>query len=82
LDFQSAALSYISGNQPAYTKKQAALLEDELQKVVKSYVEREWIEAGVVEVSLVNDNFVASADINIAEPKALWRIFGEMRQTL
>ncbi len=82
LDFQSAALSYISGNQPAYTHKQAALLEDELYKVIQSYVAREWIEAGTVEVSLVNDNFVASADINIAEPKAFWRIFGEMRQTL
>jgi hypothetical protein len=82
LDMQSAALSYISGNQPSYSKKQAALLEDELQKVVKSYIEREWIEAGVVEVKLEQDNFVASGYINIAEPKALWRIFGEMRQTL
>ncbi len=82
LDFQSAALSYISGNQPAYTKKQAALLEDELAKVIQSYVEREWIEQGTVQVTLEEDNFVASASINIAEPKALWRIFGEMRQTL
>lgn len=82
LDFQSAALSYISGNQPAYTKKQAALLEDELFKVIQSYIDRQWIEAGVVSVTLVEDNFVASGNINIAEPKALWRIFGEMRQTL
>jgi uncharacterized protein YheU (UPF0270 family) len=82
LDMQSAALSYISGNQPAYSKTQAALLEDELKNVIQSYIDREWIEAGVVEVTLDQDNFVASAAINIAEPKALWRIFGEMRQTL
>jgi septum formation topological specificity factor MinE len=79
---QSAALSYISGNQPAYTKKEAALLEDELQKVIQSYIDRDLIEAGVVEVELLQDNFVASAEINVSEPKALWRIFGEMRQTL
>ncbi len=82
LDFQSSALSYVSGNQPGYTLKQAALLEDELKNVIQRYIDREWIEAGTVEVTLDNDNFVASAAINIAEPKALWRIFGEMRQTL
>ena len=83
LDLQSAALSYISGNQPAYTKKEAALLEDELQKVMLEYIEdKKWIEAGTAEVTLEEDNFVASGDFNIAQPKALWRIFGEMRQTL
>lgn len=82
LDLQSAALSYVSGNQPAYTKVQAALIEDELQKVVQSYIDRQWITNGTVEVKLEQDNFVASGYINIAEPKALWRIFGEMRQTL
>lgn len=82
IDMQSAALSYISGNQPAYTNKQASLLQDELEKVIQGYIEDEWIEDGVVTVSLEEDNFVASSSINIAEPKALWRIFGEMRQTL
>lgn len=82
IDLQSKALNYISANQPGYTKTQAALLEDELQKVVADYIDRDWIEDGVVEVGLFEDNFVASGDINIAEPKALWRIFGEMRQTL
>jgi len=82
IDIQSKALSYISGNQPNYTKKQAALLEDELQKVIESYIQKEWIEAGVVEVKLEQENFVASGYINISEPKALWRIFGEIRQTL
>jgi len=82
LDIQSKALSYVSGNQPAYTPTQAALLEDELQKVVDGYISRQWISAGVIEVKLEQDNFVASGYINIAEPKALWRIFGEIKQTL
>ena len=82
IDMQSSALTFISGNQPAYTKKNAALLQDELQKVVDDYIDDESIEAGTVEVALEEDNFVASGDINISEPKALWRIFAEMRQTL
>ncbi len=82
IDIQSAGLSYISGNQPAYTNTQAALLEDELKKVVASYISRKWLEDGTVEVLLEQDNFVASSYINIAEPKALWRVFGEVRQTL
>jgi len=82
IDMQSKALQYVSGNMPGYTNTQAALLEDELDKVVESYIERQWIERGEVEVKLEQDNFVASGFINIAEPKAMWRIFGEIRQTL
>jgi len=80
IDLQPKALSYISGNQPTYTRKAAALLEDELQKVVELYIERGWIGAGKIEVKLEQSNFVASGYINIDEPKALWRIFGEIRQ--
>lgn len=82
IDMQSAALSFISGNQPSYTKKYATLLENSLKDVVALYVERGWIDAGTVEVRLEQSNFVASGYINIAEPKALWRVFAEMRQTL
>jgi hypothetical protein len=83
LDLQSAALQYVSGNQPEYTAKHAALLEDELQKVVQEdYIDEGLIEAGTVEVTLEEANFVASGAINISEPKALWRIVGEIRQTL
>ncbi len=82
IDLQSAALSYISANQPQYTKVQAALLEDELNAVVKSYIDRQWIESGAVRIALEEDNFVASGYINTAEPKALWRIFGQISQTL
>lgn len=82
LDIQSKALQYVSGNMPGYTKVQAALLEDELQKVIESYIAKQWIEVGTIEVKLEQDNFVASGYINIREPKALWRVFGEIRQTL
>lgn len=81
IDLQSKALQYISANQPAYTLTQAALLEDELQKVADSYVSQGLIERAVVTVTLVNENFVASAAISVAEPKALWRIAGTLRQT-
>ncbi len=84
LDLQSNALTWISGNQPSYTKKEAALLETRLQEDVinAKYVALGWIEAGTVEITLVEDNFVANGAINVAEPKALWRVFSEMRQTL
>ncbi len=82
IDMQSRALTYISGNQPAYSKTQAALLEDELQKVLQSYIDRQWIEVGTVEVKLEQENFVASTYINTSEPNAMWRVFGEIRQTL
>jgi hypothetical protein len=82
IDIQSKALQYISGNMPGYTNTQAALLEDELSKVMESYISRQWVEAGTVTIKLEQENFVASGYINIAEPKAMWRIFGEIRQTL
>lgn len=82
VDLQSDALAYISGNQPAYTLKEAALLEDVLKIRIGKYIDDELITAGTIEVSLEEDNFVGSADINIAEPKALWRLRAEMRQSL
>lgn len=82
IDLQSRALTYISANQPAYTKKQAALIEDELDQVVKAYISDQWIEEGDVQVDLREDNFIAAGEIVVTEPKALWRIFGEMRQTV
>jgi len=82
IDMQSAALTYISGNQPAYSVKEAALLESYLSKVIDSYIERKWITAGQIEIKLEQDNFVASGYINVSEPNALWRVFAEMQQTL
>ncbi len=84
IDLQSSALSWISGNQPQYTLKEAALLETRLQEDVINvdYIQRNLITAGTIAISLVNENFVATGDINVSEPKALWRVFNEMRQTL
>lgn len=83
IDLQSKALSYISGNQPSYNPTDAALLEDAMQAVINSgYIARGWITAGVVEVKLEQSNFTASGYINISEPNAMWRIAGEIRQTL
>lgn len=83
IDLQSAALTWISGNQPQYTIKEASLLETRLQQdVIDSYIARQWISDGTVAITLVNDNFVANGAIDVSEPKALWRVFSELRQTL
>jgi hypothetical protein len=50
--------------------------------IQESYIDTGLIEDATVEVTLEQDNFVASGSFNISEPKALWRIVGEMRQTL
>lgn len=83
IDMQSAALSWISSNQPQYTVKEAALLEARLvEDVINLYIARKWITAGTLEITLEQENFVATGAINVSEPKALWRVFSEMRQTL
>lgn len=83
IDLQSKGLQYMTANQPAYTPKQAALLEDSLQAVIdQSYIATEMIEAGTVQIKLEQANFVASGEIEVTEPKAMWRIFAEMRQTV
>lgn len=81
VDLQSAGLSYVSANQPGYTITEASLIEDELQKVVDSYIEKQWIESGSAEIKLEQSNFVASGYFEVSEPNALWRIFGQITQT-
>lgn len=84
VDIQSKALTWINDNQPQYTVKEAALLETRIQvDVIDDYIfNKKWITDGKIEISLEADNFVASGDINVAQPKALWRVVSEMRQTL
>lgn len=83
IDLQSEALTYISGNQPDYTKTEAALMEDELQDIINvRYIDKKQIEDGVVEIKLEQDDFVASGYINVKPPRALWKLVGELRQTL
>lgn len=84
INLQSRALTWIAANQPDYTLKQASLLETRLQEDViqTMFIDTDLIEAGTVDITLVNDNFVASGGINISEPKALWRVEAVLRQTL
>jgi len=90
IDLQSKGLQYVSANQPGYTRTQAALLEDELQKVIDGdglengnpgYVGRGWITEGSVAISLTEDNFVASGSIDVPTPRALWRVNGTLTQS-
>ncbi len=84
VDLQSRTLSWIAANQPSYTLKNAALLEQRLQDdiIQLRYIDTGWITAGVISIKLLQDNFVASGFIDIAEPKALWKVVGEMSSTL
>ena len=84
IDIQSRALTWISANQPQFTLKEASLLETRLQiDVINEYIEiKNWIESGKIEITLENSNFIANGDIEVAQPKALWRVTSELRQTV
>ena len=84
IKIQSRALTWINANRPQYTVKEASLLETRLQEDVirKQFVDNDLIVAGTVEITLVNNNFVASGRINISEPNALWRVESVLSQTL
>lgn len=82
IDIQSAALTYVSANNPDYTLTEAALIEDECQKVInEDYIATKLISSGKIEITLEEDNFVGAGRITVPTPKALWRIAGEMTQT-
>ena len=80
IKLQSAALRYISLNQPAYTISEASLLEDTLQDVINAYVDAGTIDSGTIRVEPSDQQFVMNGFIQVAEPKALWRIKAEMKQ--
>lgn len=82
IDLQSAALTYVSANNPDYTLTEAALIEDECQKVInEDYIATKLVSSGKIVITLEEDNFVAAGRITVPTPKALWRIAGEMTQT-
>lgn len=82
IDMQSRALQWIALNQPQYTIKEATLLETRIQEdVINAYVERGWIESGEIAITLQQQNFVASGEIEVPTPKALWRVVNEMTET-
>lgn len=84
IDLQSRSLTWLASNQPQYTLTEAALLESRLQEDImeQRYIQTKWIREGKVTIKLLQDNFVASGFIDISEPTALWRIYGEMSSTL
>lgn len=83
IDMQSRALTWIAANQPDYTPKEAALLEGTLQKdVIDVYIARGWISSGTITISADQGNFVASGEIEVPAPKALWRVFNQMTETV
>lgn len=75
---QSAAVTYISANQPNYSVKEAVLLEGALNKVIVPYIADDTIESGKTTITLVETNFVANGEIELAEPKALWRVVASL----
>jgi hypothetical protein len=75
LMMQGWGVGYIALNQPAYTILQASLLEDYLAgEADKTFVQTNLIENISVQITLVENNFTASGNLQIAEPKALWRV--------
>lgn len=80
LKLQSKAAQYISLNQPAYNEAEASLLEDSLQGVLDEYKEKGIFTIANIDVEPTNENFIMKAEIEVDEPKALWRIEANMKQ--
>ena len=79
---QGWGVGYIALNQPSYTILQASLLEDYLAgEADKTFVQTNLIESVSVQISLVENNFTASGNLQIAEPKALWRVNSVLTET-
>lgn len=78
---QGRALGWIRQNKPQYTLTDAKLLERYLQQQLEEdYVDTGLIESAKVTVELTADNFIATGNISISEPKALWRLQGTLTQ--
>lgn len=77
---QGSALTWLNLNEPDYTTAEAALLENQLQKVIDKYIESGQISAGSIAVTADQDNFVMSAAVNVPQPKATWRIVSTMSE--
>lgn len=81
LDLQSWSLIYLNTNQPNYTAVEASKMEDELLKKAKAkYVDTGLVSALTISILADQDNFVLSGDIQIAEPKAAWRVMANLTE--
>lgn len=82
INLASCALSWIASNQPSYTKRNAALLEEALDDtVMRPAIEAGDIESATVSILADQGNFVASGSISVPTPRALWRVETEMQET-
>lgn len=76
---QSKALSWIAANQPSYNIVNAKLLEDKLNEVYEPYLKDGIIQNGFTTIELnPDDSFSCKGNIEIDDPKALWRVFANL----
>lgn len=83
ISIQGWGVEYIALNMPDYTIKEASLLQDDLtQKANNRFVATGMVRAITVKITLDEDedNFVATGDLTITEPKALWRVNAKLQQ--
>lgn len=79
---QSAFVKRLGAVEPNYTMYDCKLMESYLQKkvldpMIKSNQNPDgYFEYATINITLENDNFVASANISVSEPNAWWRILG------
>lgn len=79
---QAAAVAYIEVNEPDYTAKEAALLENDLNNVILSFIDSDTISGGSISITITDgSNFNAVGTATIPEPKALWRVPTTLRVT-
>lgn len=81
INAQGWTMQYLNLNRPQYTLVQAKLLEDYLN--AKAYAK--YVATGILSyvhftITLTNQNYVASIDVRIPEPSALWRLKGILTQ--
>lgn len=82
ISLQGWGVAYIAQNQPAYTIREASLLEDDLkERAFKLFVDTNLVQFLSIKISLVENNFMANGDLVIAEPKALWRVNSVLTET-
>lgn len=76
LNLQSETVNWIRLNTPQYTQSDCSLLADYLEaKVLKDYIDRRLIQSGSITITTDgNSNFIASGEIRIPSPTALWRV--------
>lgn len=83
LSMQGWGVQYIALNQPDYTLLDVSLFQDFLEEKAESrFVAPKIVESLSVKLTLVENNFIANADLVISEPKALWRVNAKLQQGL